>query len=69
MNLFNGGYKMPPDLPTDIVLCKSGEFICRVCAVENNVERNKKRWRVSVCPVCGETHALFEVLTTKTVVV
>ena len=43
------------------------EFICRVCAVENKVERKRKWNRVSVCPICGERHALFEVVTTKAV--
>ena len=33
--------------------------ICRVCAIENGIERGKKWSAIGTCELCGEHHVLF----------
>lgn len=39
----------------------SDNLICRVCAVENGISRERRWMYVGPCPVCGEVHVLYKV--------
>lgn len=41
------------------VLDTARGYICRVCGVENHVERSKRWEAVGECPLCGESRVLF----------
>ena len=59
MNLFNGGYATRDDHidPDDILDAE----ICRACAVEHNIAREKRWSSLGKCAICQEQHILFMV--------